>query len=159
MGRLGRPLLGRPTMGRLRVAVGLAVLLAISLLLRLEGMAVSLWLDEGISIGIASHPVGDIPGLLVQDGSPPLYYLLLHGWMNLFGDGPVAVRSLSLVAALAVVPVAFWAGRSLFGSRAGWIGAALAATSPYLGLRGRKPASTPCWPCWLWSASPPSSTP
>jgi uncharacterized membrane protein len=109
-----------------------------SLLLRLEGQGVSLWLDEGISIGIASHPAADIPGLLVQDGSPPLYYLLLHGWIRLFGDGPVAVRSLSLLAALAMVPVAYWAGRSLFGSRAAWIGAALAATSPYLSLWGRE---------------------
>ncbi|MDQ3354386.1 MAG: glycosyltransferase family 39 protein [Actinomycetota bacterium] len=121
----------------LRVAGGLAGLVLASLLLRLEGQGVSLWLDEGISIGIASHPAADIPGLLVQDGSPPLYYLLLHGWMRLFGDGPVAVRSLSLLAALAMVPVAYWAGRSLFGSRSGWIAAALAATSPYLSLWGR----------------------
>ncbi len=100
------------------MVAGLVALLAISLLLRLEGLGVSLWLDEGISIGIASHPLGDIPGLLVQDGSPPLYYLLLHGWMSLFGDGAVAVRSLSLLAALAMVPAAYWAGRSLFGARA-----------------------------------------
>ncbi len=120
------------------MAGGLIALLATSLLLRLEGMAASLWLDEGISVGIASQPAGDIPRLLVQDGSPPLYYLVLHGWMNLFGDGPVALRSLSLLAALAMVPVAYWAGRSLFGSRAGWMAAALAATSPYLGLFGRE---------------------
>lgn len=120
------------------MVAGLVALLAISLLLRLEGLGVSLWLDEGISIGIASHPLGDIPGLLVQDGSPPLYYLLLHGWMSLFGDGAVAVRSLSLLAALAMAPAAYWAGRSLFGARAGWIGAALAATSPYLGLWSRE---------------------
>ncbi len=120
------------------MAAGLAALLSVSLLLRLEGMAVSLWLDEGISIGIADHPLGDIPGLLVQDGSPPLFYLLLNGWMHLFGDGAVAVRSLSLLAALAMVPVAYWAGRSLFGTRAGWMAAALAATSPYLTLWGRE---------------------
>jgi hypothetical protein len=43
------------------------------------------------------------PGLLRQDGSPPLYYLLLHGWMALAGDGEAAARSLSLVATAAFV--------------------------------------------------------
>ena len=119
-------------------ALGLVALVAGSVALRLEGLRVSLWLDEGISIGIASHPLVDIPALLAQDGSPPLYYLLLHGWMNAFGDSEVAVRSLSLLFALAMVPVAFLAGRSLFGRRAGWIAAVLAATSPYLSYWGRE---------------------
>ncbi|MBW3580056.1 MAG: glycosyltransferase family 39 protein [Actinobacteria bacterium] len=119
-------------------ALGLVALVAGSLALRLEGLEVSLWLDEGISVGIASHPLVDIPALLVQDGSPPLYYLLLHGWMNLFGDSAVAVRSLSLLFALAMVPAAYFAGRSLFGRRAGWIAATLAATSPYLSYWGRE---------------------
>ncbi|HSH23188.1 MAG TPA: glycosyltransferase family 39 protein [Acidimicrobiales bacterium] len=124
-------------LGRLDVP-GLLALVAASAALRLEGLGVSLWLDEGISIGIASHPLGEIPALLVQDGSPPLYYLLLHGWMAAFGDSAVAVRSLSLVLALAMVPVAFVAGRSLFGRRAGWMAAVLAATSPYLSYWGRE---------------------
>ena len=119
-------------------AMGLVALLAVSVALRLEGLNVSLWLDEGISIGIASHPVGDIPGLLALDGSPPLYYVLLHGWMSLFGDSALAVRSLSMVFAWAMVPVAYLAGRSLFGRRAGWIAAVLAATSPYLSYWGRE---------------------
>ncbi len=118
--------------------VGLVALLAASVALRLEGLGVSLWLDEGISIGIASHPLGDIPRLLAQDGSPPLYYLLLHWWMAAFDDSAVAVRALSVVFALAMVPVAYLAGRSLFGRRAGWIAAVLAATSPYLSYWGRE---------------------
>ena len=136
-----RPRLRRRS-GRRRLArteaIGLVALLAASVALRLEGLNVSLWLDEGISIGIASHPVGDIPGLLALDGSPPLYYVLLHGWMNLFGDSALAVRSLSMVFAWAMVPVAYLAGRSLFGRRAGWVAAVLAATSPYLSYWGRE---------------------
>ena len=42
-------------------------------------------MDEGSPSGIASHPSGDIPGVLEQDGSPPLYYMLLHVWMDVFG--------------------------------------------------------------------------
>ncbi len=120
------------------VVAGLVALTTASALLRVEGIGVSLWLDEGISIGIASHRLTEIPGLLAQDGSPPLYYLLLHAWMAAFGDGAVALRSLSLVFALATVPVAYLTVASLFGRRAGWIAAVLAATSPYVGTYARE---------------------
>ncbi|HSH23189.1 MAG TPA: glycosyltransferase family 39 protein [Acidimicrobiales bacterium] len=105
---------------------------------RLPGMGISMWIDEGLSVGIASHPLLDIPGLLAQDGSPPLYYLLLHAWMEVFGPSVEAVRALSLIFATITVPAAFWAGDRLFGRRAGWMAAALAATSSYLTLYARE---------------------
>ena len=118
---------------RLRVdamaLVGLVVLLAF---LWGRGRHVWFWLDEGISVGISSHPLGRIPSLLRQDGSPPLYYLLLHVWMAMFGTSDEATHVLSLLAALAAVPVAFWAGWSLFGRRAAWVTAVLVAINPFL---------------------------
>ena len=44
----------------------------LSLYLRTRALGASLWMDEGLSIGIASQPFFDIPGILRQDGSPPL---------------------------------------------------------------------------------------
>jgi mannosyltransferase len=114
------------------LAVALLALLGLSLLLRTRALDASLWIDEGISVGIASHPAGEIPGLLRQDGSPPLYYLLLHVWMAVAGTGETALRVPSLLFALATVPVALWSGRSLFGARAGWLCAVLAAALPFL---------------------------
>lgn len=52
---------------------GLALLALGSLYLRTRALGSSFWIDEGLSVGIASHPLADIPGLLRQDGSPPLY--------------------------------------------------------------------------------------
>ncbi|HEV2760386.1 MAG TPA: hypothetical protein VGV86_12535 [Acidimicrobiales bacterium] len=106
--------------------------MATSLGLRLADFGSWLWMDEGISVGIASHPLSEIPGLLRQDGSPPLYYLLLHGWMVLWGTSEMATQALSLVLSLVTIPVALWAGWSLFGRRPGWVFAALVAFSPYL---------------------------
>ena len=40
------------------------------------------WKDEAITTGIASHSLSAIPGVLRHDGSPPLFYLLLHFWMQ-----------------------------------------------------------------------------
>ena len=115
-----------------------AALVGISTLLRLPGLGTWYWIDEGISVGFASHPLGDIPGLLTRDGSPPLYYLLLHVWMSVFGSSEVSTHALSLVFAVATVPAAWWAGRSLFDRRVGLLAAVLAATNPFLTLFGRE---------------------
>ena len=108
----------------MRVAVALLALTAASVLLRTAGLDAGFWIDEAIAVGIASHDPGEIPALLRQDGSPPLYYLLLHAWMAVAGDGEAATRVLSLVFATVAVPVAWWAG----GSRA----AAVVAVCPLL---------------------------
>ncbi len=90
------------------------------------------WTDEALSLGISSHPVGQMRDLLAQDTSPPLYHLVLHGWMQLFGSSEASTHTLSLLFALAVVPAALWAGWSLFDRRTGWFCAVLAAVNPFL---------------------------
>ena len=113
-------------------AVGLTLLVGVSLLLRTTALHARYWIDEGLSVGIAQHPLEDIPGLLRQDGSPPLYYLLLAVWIRIAGHGEADTHVLSLAFALLCVPVAFLAVRALFGTAAGWWAAVLAATSPFL---------------------------
>ncbi|MEA2303366.1 MAG: mannosyltransferase [Solirubrobacteraceae bacterium] len=113
-------------------AAGLSALLGLSLALRTTAIHAPFWIDEGLSVGIASHPFTDIPSVLRQDGSPPLYYLLLHLWIVVFGDGQGATHALSVAFALATVPIAWWGARSMFSRRAGWCAAALAALNPFL---------------------------
>ena len=110
----------------------LLLLVAASAVLRTRALDAGFWIDEALSVGIAAHPLDEIPGLLRQDGSPPLYYVLLHGWMAVFGRSEEATHALSLVFALATIPAAYWAASSLFGRRAGWICAVLAAINPFV---------------------------
>ena len=77
-------------------ALVLLLLLAVSFYLRTHSLGESLWMDEGLSIGIASQPLFDIPGVLRVDGSPPLYYMLLSVWMDLVGNGPAETQGLSV---------------------------------------------------------------
>jgi len=126
-----------PRVESLRTGVAGVVLLVgglmvLSLILRTRALGASLWMDEGLSIGIASQPFFDIPGVLRQDGSPPLYYLMLHVWMDLVGRGPADTQGLSVAIALMAIPGGLWAGWTLFGRRAGMICAALAALNPFL---------------------------
>ena len=113
-----------------RLIVGGLVLLA--LVLRIPNLGRAYWVDEGISVGIASHPLSQIPKLLREDGSPPLFYFILHFWVRAFGTSPAATHVLPLVISLACVPLGYWAGTQLFDRRAGIAAAALLATNPFL---------------------------
>src|SRR5215210_6275243 len=126
------------TSARIAVPLGLGLLIGLSLLLRTSGLKVGYWVDEGLSVGIADRPLADIPGILRQDGSPPLYYGVLNVWMALFGNGEKATHVLSLLFALAAIPLAFWGARAVFGLRAAWIAAVLAALNPYLSQYGQE---------------------
>jgi mannosyltransferase len=110
----------------------LVFLAALSLGLRWRSLWTSYWGDEAIAIGIASHPLGSLPHYLVNDGSPPLYYVMLHYWLQLFGRSGLATHALSMIAALLAVPAAWWSGDRLFGRRAARGAAALVATCAYL---------------------------
>ncbi len=110
----------------------LVVLVGLSIALRTTAMDTSYWIDEGIATGIARYPLSDIPHELLLDGSPPLYYLLLHIWEAWFGTSELATRSLSLVAALLTIPVAWVLARAIAGTRAAWIAALIAAGHPFL---------------------------
>ena len=95
----------------------------------------SLWFDETMSVFWARKPAGEIidVGLhLIRDKHPPVYYLLLHVWMSLFGQGPVAVRSLSILFGAILPPALALLGAELFDRRAGLIAGLLAALSPIL---------------------------
>ena len=129
-----RPAVRVPAVTRAKLAgpAALGALVLLALFLRTRELGIGFWIDEGLSVGISDRPLGDIPDALRLDGSPPLYYLLLHVWMSVAGTSEEAVRALSVVFGLVAVPVAWWAARTLFGTRSGWMAAVLAATSPFL---------------------------
>lgn len=90
-----------------------------------------LWLDEAQTVTIARYPITKLPGALRQDGSPPLYYFLLHFWMKAFGTSDLAVRSLSGLFGVATLPLAWRMGRVLGGRPGAWALLMLVATSPF----------------------------
>ena len=108
------------------------VLGALALGLRWRSLWTSYWGDEAIAIGIAAHPVKSLPHYLANDGSPPLFYVMLHFWMRLFGRSEPSTHALSMVAGLLAIPAAWWSGDKLFGRRAARGAAALVATCAYL---------------------------
>jgi len=136
----------RPGLGRLADVVGwrhattalLLALVAISAYLRTRELHAHFWIDEGLSVGIAHHHWSSIPHLLLRDGSPPAYYMLLGLWIRAFGDGAESTHLLSLAFALGCIPLAYWVGRAAFDRLTGWYCAGLAAFDPYLTYYGQE---------------------
>ena len=90
-----------------------------------------LWWDEGWSLYFATTGIRNMLELTAVDIHPPLYYLLLHFWIRLFGPGVVSVRLLSVLVGTATVPLLYAAGRRLAGHRGGLLAAFLLAISPF----------------------------
>ncbi len=157
------------TSGRLVEALPLAVLLVAGVALRtvLLGQQ-QLFRDEATSWYLASHSLGDMLGLAANETAPPLYLLLLKGWMAAFGDSEAALRSLSVVAGIGTIGVTWrWAGDAL-GRTGALVAAALVALSPAMVAADREArmysletllATLAWWLVWLivarggeWSA-------
>lgn len=92
--------------------------------------AESYWIDEMAMIHVARRSLGSILAA-AQGGRPPVYVLLAHFWMLVFGTTEAATRSLSALAGIASIAVMYTVGRELFGSRVGLLSALLMAISEF----------------------------
>jgi len=125
-------------------AVGwLLILLIIGCWLRVWGVGRNdLWFDEVFARNLAtSNSLWDIArNQGIGDLHPPLYFMLLHSWIRLAGDSPVALRMLSALAVMLAIPAYYHLARLLFEERAGRIALILAVLSPlpiYYGQEAR----------------------
>lgn len=131
-----------PLLGRARPAAALtgpallavAVLTAIAAVLRFWGIGhQGFWYDEADTAQLVGLSAGKMLGLLPHsESTPPLYYCVAWVWVRVFGDTEAGLRSLSAVAGVLVVPVAYAAAARLHSVRVGVVTAALTACSPLL---------------------------
>jgi mannosyltransferase len=91
------------------------------------------WFDEANTALLVQFSPGKMIGLIPQsESTPPLYYCVAWVWARVFGYGEAGLRSLSALAGVLTVPVAFAAGRKLISVRTGLFAAALASCDPLL---------------------------
>lgn len=90
-----------------------------------------LWRDELRSWSAASRSIGDLFHTLgVTDAAVALYYLILHGWIRLFGDSATSMRMVSLIAMVAAAAVVSLIGRRLYGPAVGLVSGLIFAVIP-----------------------------
>ena len=90
----------------------------------------SYWTDEMKMILVAGGSLSSILEAAVQ-GRPPMYVLLAHAWMGLFGTTEAATRSLSALISTLSLGMIYLVGRQLFDRRVGLLSVALMAAAEF----------------------------
>lgn len=116
-----------------RLLLTVLALILLATLLRLPALGRdSLWLDEAISFLTARLSASDILANQVNDPHPPLYYLLLHFWLQVTPVTDAALRLSSVIWNLLLIPVIVALGRLLFdNNQAALVTGLLVAISPF----------------------------
>ena len=120
---------------RHRLALLLILLLAFGL--RIYHLDVqSLWYDEGVTARVAQMGAGELARWTANDIQPPLYYLLLGGWLHIFNPWPgniaYLMRFFSAGFGLLLVGLMGALARRLWRRCAGLLAALVVAISPLM---------------------------
>ena len=114
---------------------GLALLgiVLVGLFLRLYQLGTqSIWFDEAVSVWESQMSLPKIIETIASfENSPPLYFVLLHYWMMVFGTSESAVRLLSALFGVLAIPMIYVVGRQLFNKEVGLVGALILALSSF----------------------------
>ena len=106
-------------------------ILALAMVLRFYNLTSSaIWGDEGSSLLLSEYAVGDLWFHAAHDVHPPLYFFLLRGWIELFGDSIWSIRSMSAIPGVMIVGLGIWLTRQLSTRRAAVLAGVLLALLP-----------------------------
>ncbi|MGC1214755.1 MAG: glycosyltransferase family 39 protein, partial [Micromonospora sp.] len=90
-----------------------------------------LWRDELATWSAATRPVGDLVRLAgTIDAATGPYYLLMHGWVAVFGDSTIALRLPSVLAMAGAAALTARLGERLVDARTGLLAGLLFAILP-----------------------------
>ena len=91
----------------------------------------SQWNDEALSVAVAKGTIGQILTNQFYSRHPPGYYLLLHYWLNWFGDSDFVLRLFSAMAGIASLFIMYALGKSLLNESVGLWAAAVTTIMPF----------------------------
>lgn len=91
------------------------------------------WGDEAWTALISQRSLVEIIRITSEDFHPPLYYFIVHFWINLFGNGEVVIRIISTIFFLGTVAIAYLLAKRLKGKLFAIFVSLLILTNPILG--------------------------
>lgn len=117
-----------------RHAIAIALLAGVGAVILIMLMAAgnSVWFDEGYSILLARESYGELLALTAVDAHPPLYYILLKLWGDMFGFQEFTLRLLSALFMGGAVSIALLLTKRLFGVKAFLIAIPALLLAPFL---------------------------
>jgi len=108
------------------------VIVLSGLLLRIYNLGTeSLWVDEITSVYLAHSNIAQIIADRSQSVNPPLYFALLHAWVQFFGDSEVALRLPSAIFSIAAIIMMYHLGLLIWNKQVGLIASLLLSISSF----------------------------
>ncbi|MCU1749565.1 glycosyltransferase family 39 protein [Pseudomonas sp. 6D_7.1_Bac1] len=112
-------------------SAGWVLVMMLALIVRFHDISLPyFWTDEAFSALVGVQSPERIWFHLGHDVHPPLYFLLLHVWMSVFGEGVFAIRALSALAGVATVMLGVWLMRLITTPRAALLAGLFLALLP-----------------------------
>ncbi|MDR3613112.1 MAG: glycosyltransferase family 39 protein [Candidatus Obscuribacterales bacterium] len=111
----------------------LSLITLTALLLRLPTLKMGLWLDEFISIYLATRPNLQETYEWLWRGlefNPPLNHLLMRAYISSFGTNEIVVRLPSLFWGILLIPALYWLGVTIHSRKTGLFAALFGALAP-----------------------------
>jgi len=105
------------------------IIFCIAFLLRLPNLTESLWYDETWYTFIFLN-AENIKAVLFNDVHPPLYPLLMRGWIEIFGDSELSIRIPPLIFGMISLGVTFILFRNCFNRKIALLATFMMALSP-----------------------------
>ena len=106
------------------------LILALAFIFRVISVNQSFWLDEATTATVARDlSYSDYLAFATADFHPPIYYLLVKFWAQIFGISELGIRSLSIFAGVGTVYLLYLIGKELFDKKTAYLTSILLATS------------------------------
>lgn len=103
---------------RIPPGIGVAVLIALAVGLRVALSGYPFWFDEYASLIFADQPLSHLWGpWMVRETNPPLFYTLAKAWHAVVGDSFVALRLLPIFGSACAMALLAMIARRSFGDR------------------------------------------
>lgn len=106
----------------------LSSIIILSILLRIYKLgSESLTLDEMATVNVAKKSIEEI--ILYRNIHPPFYYIIIHYWIELFGDSEFSIRFPSVIFGIISVFIIYKLGKLIFDEKVGILGAFILSIS------------------------------
>ncbi|MBU0615717.1 MAG: glycosyltransferase family 39 protein [Nanoarchaeota archaeon] len=115
-----------------KVFILLSLIIFLGFLLRVYQLGTeSIWTDEAWSLYHSQKPTfGAIVGSVTEvEGAPFGYYLMLHYWIDIFGNSEFSIRFPSVIFGVFLIFLVFKIGSLLFNKKVGMVSAFLCSTA------------------------------
>jgi uncharacterized membrane protein len=130
------------------------LLILVGFFLRFPSLDLGLWRDEASTYfdSLPNNFEGIINTVIYSELNPPIFYLIMHQWMQWFGEQEVIFKLPALLFGLLLIPSTYSLGKLTGSSKAGLIAATIttfAQDSVYYSQEARPYTLAALLSCWV----------